>query len=37
MKIKKLILSKKDSAALKLSQHKNLPKWKKSSKFLRWE
>ena len=28
--IEKPILSKKDSTALKLSQHKNLPKWKKT-------
>ena len=30
-------LSKKDSTALKLSQHKNLPKWKKTSKFFHWK
>jgi len=35
--IEKPILSKKDSTALKLSQHKNLPKWKKTSKFLHWK
>ena len=34
---KKPILSKKDSTALKLSQHKNLPKWKKTSKFFHWK
>lgn len=30
--IKKPILSKKDSIAIKLKQHKNLPKWKKNTK-----
>ena len=30
--IKKPILSKKDSVAIKLKQHKNLPKWKKNTK-----
>ena len=35
--IEKPILSKKDSTALKLSQHKNLPKWKKTSKFFHWK
>ena len=34
---KKPFLSKKDSTALKLSQHKNLPKWKKTSKFFHWK